>query len=73
MELGRPVFLLVKEMECFGNMGGIWHREVADNFSSPHFNTLTIKSNTRIYLTKINLTHSSPFLALLEFYCFIYM
>lgn len=65
-------FLLAKEMECFGNVGRIWHREMADTFSSPHFNKLTIKSNTRIYLKKINLEHSSPFLALLEFYCFIY-
>lgn len=66
------MFLLTKEMKCFGNMGRIWHREVADTFSNPHFNKLTIKSNTRIYLKKINLEHSSPFLALLEFYSFIY-
>lgn len=61
------MFLLAKEMECFGNVGRIWHREVADTFSSPHFNKLTIKSYTRIYLKKINLKHSSPFLALLDF------
>lgn len=35
-------------------------------FSSPHFNKLTIKSNTRIYLKKINLKTFVSFLGLVR-------
>lgn len=34
---GGQKLLLAKEMEGFGGVGRIWHTEVADEFSSPHF------------------------------------